>query len=1489
MGSDSVVVFNEIMYHPDHEPEASGEWIELHNQMAVDVDLSDWKLRGGVDFDFPAGTVVPGGGYLLVAADPDAVANALGPWSGRLDNNGESIRLISNGGRLMNEVEFNDRDPWPAAADGSGASLAKIDEDSASPDPVNWSWSRSIGGSPGMPNFDGNREPGRVLRFSEITGTQEEAAWVELRGFSGSPVDLDDYQLKLLPGGMMMQLEGELAVGGLVVIALPNEWEPVTGNRLFLVNTVTETVVDGVLFSESNRALNKAGKMQTPGMLTPGRPNEIPMAPDIVINEIHYNHPPQYEDPEADPPVAFAEQDEEWIELYNHGSTPVDLSGWAFTDGVRFSFPADTVLDPEAFLVVTGDSEGLAAKYPHIRIFGDWNGNLNNGSDRILLVDAVGNDVDEVTYFDDGRWPLPADGGGATLELRDPRSDNNQAEAWAASDESGKTSWQTFSYRGVAEASAVGPDSQWRELVMGLLDRGEILIDDIRVTEDPDGSAVQLLANSTFQPTIFGGTALREWRLLGNHRLGEAVMDEEQENGRVLRMVATGATGHMHNHIETTLVGSERINNGDEYEVSFRARWVSGCPKLHTRLYFNRLPRVTVLPVPDHIGTPGVVNTASETNIGPVFSTFSHSPPVPDVGQDVEVSVSVSDPDGVGAVTLHWRKDGDEFGGVPMTELGGGRYAGVVPGQDAGEVVQFYVGAEDSLGVSSFRPAAGPDSRALVQFEDGEAATNGLDDFRIIMLDEDVEQLHETINLMGNFRYGATVVSNERTVVYDAGVRLKGSERGRVTTPRLGYNVRFPQDGHFRGVHQTVALDRSEGVGFGQREMLINQYMARAGSVSAEHNDLVKIIAPRNQYTGPAELQLARFGSVMLDGQFSNGSDGDLYEYELIYYPTTADSNGYKRPQPDSVVGTPIRYLGENKEDYRWNYLLKNNRERDAFGALIRWTEVFSMSGDDFAQNVEEVIDVEQWLFGMALAGLSGAGDQYFANSQHNGMFYVRPDDQRVLFFPHDMDFAYNATRSITENRELVKIVAIPKYRRLYLGILNHIVEIAHNDDYLETWGQHFSDLLPGQNFDSHLTFMRSRTASVRSQINRNAPDAAFRITTNLGLDFETEDGVVTLEGTGGYKIRTIEWVEAGVNPDVEWLDDESWRIRLPLDPGENVITLQARDFSGGVGSIFSPLGRATITVTLTNELKPAGAGDLLVSEIMYHPPAPSEAEVAAGVLEGSAFEFIELQNVSDSRVDLSGVRFVSGVEFEFGDLQLAPGEVVVIAADATAFALRYSGAAAPGAVWTSGRLANGGEKIEIAGRTGLTITEFSYDDSGVWPGGADGEGLALVPVRVAGDIDQGDPEQWRALAPSPGEPVVVRRVLAFEEWRAPFFSEAELADALVSGEEADPDLDGLNNWMEFALATDPVAFTGSVLVVEDVTTNALTLRMRRRLPEAGFAQEIESSMDGRNWGPLAVEELSAAQDGSEAEQVVLKAELENSDRFMFLRVKMRR
>src|SRR6185436_11267174 len=149
--ADSVVVFNEVHYHPVTNETAS-EWVELHNQMAIDIDLSAWKVTGDIGFTFAEGTIIPGGGYLLVASDPNTlrllsgITNIAGPFTGRLNNGNGALRLRDRNDRLMDQLDYRDGGKWPVAPDGSGVTLAKRDRNRPSAAAENWTSSVRAGG-----------------------------------------------------------------------------------------------------------------------------------------------------------------------------------------------------------------------------------------------------------------------------------------------------------------------------------------------------------------------------------------------------------------------------------------------------------------------------------------------------------------------------------------------------------------------------------------------------------------------------------------------------------------------------------------------------------------------------------------------------------------------------------------------------------------------------------------------------------------------------------------------------------------------------------------------------------------------------------------------------------------------------------------------------------------------------------------------------------------------------------------------------------------------------------------------------------------------------------------------------------------------------------------------------------------------------------------------------------------------------------------------
>jgi len=930
---------------------------------------------------------------------------------------------------------------------------------------------------------------------------------------------------------------------------------------------------------------------------------------------------------ELTPELPFRESREEWVELHNRSSNAVNLTGWRLDEGIDFRFASNTMIPPGGYLVVAKDPAALSAKFPGIAITGSYTNRLSHRGERVVLKDAADNVADSVFYYDDGRWPGAADAGGASLELRDPRADNAAGEAWAASDESSRTSWRTYSYREVAAASRVGPDGQWREFVIGLLAAGEVLLDDIAVIETPATTPTNLIQNGTFD------TGTNKWRLIGNHH-GEVIDDPDQPGNKVLRLVATGSTEHMSNHGETTLAGGRDTINGREYLITFRARWVSGSRQFHTRLYFNRLARTTFLDAPELYGTPGARNTAFTTNIGPTYANLRHDSPVPAPFAPVSVSIRAADPDGVSGLTLWWNVNGDTWSSLTMTAaasdaFGAVEYTAGLPGKAASTVIQFYVEGIDTLGAVSRFPTAGTNSRALYKVDDGRAATNGLHNVRLVTLTADADQLHRQVNLMSNERIGCTMIYDEREIFYDVGLRLKGSEHSRTTTPRLGFNVAFTSEQRFRGVHNTVAIDRSESVFFGQREMLIHQTLNHAGDVPTKYHDLIQVMTPRLDHTGSAELQLARYTDVFLDDQYDNGSDGTVFEYELVYQlppPTdTGTPEGNKVPNPDQVVGSALRNLGDNKEGYRWTMLIKNNEDRDDYTRIMQFCKAMELTGTNFIAQITNIIDVEAWLRGTAVNALSGAGDSYGGDgAQHNVQFYVHPGG-RVIYFPHDVDAFFDANRAIVPNGDLTKLLTVPAFARSYYGHVQDIIASTYNGTYLGRWATHFGRLLPAQPFAAHLAFIVQRVNIVNGQVNAAIPNIVFAITSSGGNNFGVTNDFITLTGTAPLAVKEIEI--NGVRYPITWTSNTGWSLRVPLYNGPNELAVQ------GIARNGTRLTNAVDSIIVTN----SSAGvhlPVVINEWMADNAAP---DGFADPVDGLFQDWFELFNPNTNSVNLAG------------------------------------------------------------------------------------------------------------------------------------------------------------------------------------------------------------------------------------------------------------
>ena len=253
----------------------------------------------------------------------------------------------------------------------------------------------------------------------------------------------------------------------------------------------------------------------------------------------------------------------------------------------------------------------------------------------------------------------------------------------------------------------------------------------------------------------------------------------------------------------------------------------------------------------------------------------------------------------------------------------------------------------------------------------------------------------------------------------------------------------------------------------------------------------------------------------------------------------------------------------------------------------------------------------------------------------------------------------------------------------------------------------------------------------------------------------------------------------------------------ITLTSGITNVLARVRDSSDK----WSPLAEATF---VAGSDAPS-SDNLVVSEVHYHPVDALDSQGIA-YPDKDAFEFIQILNVSNAPVDLTGVRFdgsVAGVEYQFGSVTLAPDTYAVLVKNPLVFEACY-GTDVPLQGTYSGKLSNGGEQITLRDSAGAIIHQFTYSDDAPWPNLADGFGRSLRLIDTESSPDHNNAVSWMASSIYHGAPGGVVPEETFTTWRALHFTEAEQADSNISGPNADPDGDEMSNLVEYGLGMLP-------------------------------------------------------------------------------------
>ena len=1023
-----------------------------------------------------------------------------------------------------------------------------------------------------------------VINEAQFRGLPGEG-WLELHNTSGAPFDLSGFHVSddrnflgkyPLPAGssvpargflLITEAESGLRFSGEVVsyyLSRPN-LDEVVDAQLFETPPMHEPPLDG---TSQARLPDGAGRFHVSTTPTPGADNQVDLETRVVINEIFYNPPV---DQNLTPEKLT---DLEFVELHNPTDEPVPLGGFRFTRGIDYEFLPGAVLPARGYLVVAAVPDDVEIAHSIAGVLGPYTGVLSQSGELLRIVDPLGNIADEVRYFDGGRWSRWADGGGSSLELLDPLADNSVASAWEASDESSKSRWEdvrfTINYARQNES----------EFQIRMLTPTECLIDEITVTR----GNTQYIRNGTFDdPDPQDPRRVPTWIIKGNHIQSHRTTEETFAGAGALKVIATGDGDTRVNRIETET--SFAMTSGT-YTVDLKARWLRG----GNLMYFSgftqpaQFQKTYWMTYPTNLGSPGRRNSVAVDNLGPVISDVRHTPAVPGGGQTTTVLARVSDADDVATVDARYRlgTPSGAYSSAPLFDdgahsdgaTGDGLYGGTIPGQARGSRVVFYIEAADSLGARRTFPRTAP-GRTLVYQHDSPLTARAAFTYRLVHDDTAWNRLN-TRKLHSNELLDATFIFDESTVYYNVGTRYRGSPWNRPGNPRM-YRLKFNKDDRYRRLSK-VNISR-----YG------NQQRERAAYYSVWRNSTPSTASPMSRSAfirfrsraGTWTMEhLEPVSRDYLNLWFPDDSDGILMK---ITGRQVFDDSG------DNHLSGLLRwasyqYKGGNKAAYRWNFNLRTRELEDDFGPLISLMQTVGGNNATLDNRLEDIMDVEQFLRVYAARCAHDDWDTISIGNGQNAYFYFAPVEGRWKLLPWDMDHSWGNTGARIYpdgDSRFRNVINRPKYRRMYLGILNEMVNGRGNQPGFWSVPEMVRKVLDRNSAvvgsdgvggsGSIAGFINARRGSLAAQVPRRV---AFSITTNSGNDLTVDRGSTTIAGNGWVDVHLI--LVDGQPTALTWPSTTRWQTRVELNGGLNELQFRAFDVDGNL------VGADVINVTST-------------------------------------------------------------------------------------------------------------------------------------------------------------------------------------------------------------------------------------------------------------------------------------------------------------------
>lgn len=991
-----------------------------------------------------------------------------------------------------------------------------------------------------------------TVRLNEVHVNQSgEVDWVEVFNRSDSAVPLKGLYLASKPDlSDKMPMEGSITGNGVAAHACRF---PVRGSGLgiYLLKD-SGAVVDAHFFPEAKAGASYQafpdgkGEWYVGTDTTRNAANRVARNRDVIISEILYQ------------PPSILTNGAPFIELFNRGKVPVDLSGWKFTEGVQFAFPAGATIGPGEYVVVTGDTNRFRSAYGDVGVAGQYEGKLSHKGELLRLVDRAGNLVNEVDYKTGGDWPELANGLGSSLELTHPSMDNTLPSAWRASDETGKSRMQGYTLSGrYEELKTKGAPTDYKELHFHLVGDGEIALENIFFRKE--GSTSNLIRNG--DKLSDDGLSAKGWLCQGTH--AESFITNGQ-----LHIVSNGRGDNRANRVEIDAVDMKK---GDVCELSFQARWVWGKPRLIAQTWDHSIAGSFLIAVPASLGTPGAPNSRAASNPVPQVDGLTHHPAVPKARDTIRITAKVTSAGPLEGVQVWHRLDSEQgtndWAAIPMHDDGldgdgtaaDGVYTAELPKiYRNSQVIQFYVSAKAKDGGEALQPKGGADVPALLVIDDRNVPRD-LRSARFIVSRKDIQAIADGNTAKYGFKYprhsnryvNCTFISNEEEIAYNAEIRNSGSpwtRGGGMERPK----VKLPGDRLFRA-HGHLYFDND--VAGGNFHNRVTRYWLYLLGHPASENEVVRVVVNNSGIEVREDTEPV--GNDLLERNFKKGDEGQLYRIDDEWW----FMDNWDREARDADWG----YKGsDNPGRYRTEWMKRSNETEDNFTNLIAFFKLFS-ANKYTASEIERVLDADAVLKYTVARGYTADWDTFTMSRGKNGFFYEKPDG-RFQFLQWDSDLAFGDPNAGFYGGRISPWLEKPYNRRRFHYYLDQFHRlVTQQSGRFATWLQAEQDGSKSYSLNPafYLSWCSNRTAAVKRELG-NGGSVKLEFKPLKGGNTVTNE-VISLSGTAPFTIYSVQF-EPNPGTNFVWRDEVNWRAsRMPLKEGTNRFTVKGLDISGRV------------------------------------------------------------------------------------------------------------------------------------------------------------------------------------------------------------------------------------------------------------------------------------------------------------------------------------